>query len=167
MNLRRYEHVIAVVPNARGVAHVVFEGPLSPISWGATDIRGKDRLRRTVAHVARLFGQFQPTVLVLLDMQEAHNRPPGIRRLNEALALFAETQDTVVVTFTREKIRHVFAEDGLITRQQIAEMIARRIPMLARLIPPPRKLWQTESRQMAVFDAAALVQTFYCKPIIG
>lgn len=161
MNVRRYEHIVAVVPSARGVAHVVFEGPFSPISWGATDIRGAQRRRHTVAHIARLFGQFQPAVLVLQDMDVAGNRPAAVRRVNEGVAAFAEMQGVEVVRFTGEAVRESFAGEGARTRQQIAEAIGRRIPMLARLVPPPRKLWQTESRRMGLFDAAALVQTFY------
>lgn len=152
---------MAVVPSARGVAHVVFEGPFSPISWAATDIRGQDRLRRTVEYVARLFGRFQPLVLVLQDMDAAANRPSAVRRLNDALALFAESQGVEVVRIATETVRDGFAGEGATTRQRIAELIAKRIPMLARLVPPPRKLWQTESRRMGVFDSAALVQTFY------
>lgn len=164
---RRYEYVMAVVPSARGVAHVVFEGPFSPISWGAMDVRGDNRSRRSVEGIARLFGRFPPTALILQDMDGASNRPAAVRMVNDALAVFAETQGVEVALFTRDQVRESFVGQGLTSRQQVAEAIARRIPMFARLVPPPRRLWEAESRRMGIFDAAALVQTFYRTNMTG
>jgi hypothetical protein len=39
MKRQRYSFVMAIYPNTRGFAFVLFEGPLSPVDWQAVEIR--------------------------------------------------------------------------------------------------------------------------------
>ena len=111
MNVTRHKLVMAVFPNARGLAYAVFEGPLAPIDWGVAELRGNQKNRRTVARVSELFGRYQPDTVVLRDMSpDATHRISRVRRVNQAVALLAETQDISVVTYSREHVRPARSE---------------------------------------------------------
>ena len=42
------------------------------------------------------------------------------------------------------------------SKNDVAQQIASLLPDLAPLLPPKRRLWQSERERMNVFDAAAL-----------
>jgi hypothetical protein len=48
-----------------------------------------------------------------------------------------------------------------VTRYARAQFIASHIPVFRPLLPPPRKIWNSEDARMSIFDAAALVLTFF------
>ena len=48
-----------------------------------------------------------------------------------------------------------------LSRYMIVEAIARNIPAFEQYVPLRRKIWQSEDRRMGLFDAAAMVLTFY------
>ena len=162
MNVSRHKLVMGVIPNSRGLAYTLFEDPLAPVDWGVAELRGKNRNRRCVGRVAHLLSRYQPDILVLQDMSvDGAHRVRRICRLNRAVALLAETHDVSVVAYSREQIRACFAVEGVATKQRISEAIAKRISLFEPLLPPPRKLWNSEHPRMGLFDAAALVLAFY------
>ena len=164
MNVVRHKLVMAVFPNARGLAFAVFEGPFAPIDWGTTELRGSRKNKRSVARVSELLGRYQLDTVVLQDTSpDGTRRINRVRRLNQAIALLAETESISVVAYTRADVRACFAADGFATKQQIAESIAKRIGMFERLLPPPRKLWNSEHPRMGLFDATALALTYYAR----
>ena len=162
MNTQRYELVMAVYPNTRGFAFCLFEGPLAPLDWGIVELRGREKNKRCLRRVTELFDRYQPQVTVLQDTSaDGTRRAARISRLNEAFATLVEGRGADVVFYSRERVRACFAADGFATKQQIAEAVAKHIPMFAQFIPPPRKPWHTEHPRMALFDAAALAVTFF------
>ena len=66
---RRYEGPntrVGLYPNARGFAYVIFEGPLSPVDWGISEILHREgRLKTCMKRLAALFDRYCPDVLVL------------------------------------------------------------------------------------------------------
>jgi hypothetical protein len=158
----RYTLVAAIYLNSRGFAFVLFEGPLAPRDWGAVEARGKDKRARLLARIDGLLSRYKPDVLVLQNT--SHNgthRPHRIRHLNEAVAETAERYGLQVLSFSRAEVREHFAYLGSVTKDTIAAAIAKRIPAFERFVPPPRKLWKSEDARMGIFDAAALVLTFF------
>lgn len=160
---RRHILVLGIYPNARGFAFALFEGSLSPCDWGIfRPHRRKHMNKNCLKRFSALLTRYEPDALVLQDMSaEGTLRARRVRRLNEAMANWAETQGVHVITYSRMQVRACFEAEGLATKQAIAETIARHIPMLERFVPPPRKPWQAEHPRMGIFDAAALVATFY------
>jgi len=159
---KRYDLVLAVYPNTRGFAFVLFEGPLSPVDWGVIEVRGKDRMRQCLRRIGSIFGQYAPDALILQNMSEGGTRRARrIRGLNEAIEVLAGTQDIPVFAYSRAQVREIFARVGLFTKHGIAQSIARQISAFERLVPPPRKIWKSEDVRMGLFDAAALVLTFF------
>src|ERR1043166_7314194 len=89
----RYSSIIAIYPNSRGFAFVLFEGALAPLDWGLVEIRGQDKNRECLRRIGGLFGSYEPAALVLQEMaSDRAYRARRIRRLNEATPTLAGTQ---------------------------------------------------------------------------
>ena len=158
---RKHNLMLGLYPNTRGFAYALFEGAFAPVDWGVVEIRGKDSHKRCLRRIAVLLNYHEPDILVLQDTSDTGTRRARrIRNLNEAIAVLAETQGVATAAYSREQVRMCFGS-ALATKQAIAEAIARRVPMLERLLPAPRKLWTSEHPRMGLFDAAALVMTFF------
>lgn len=150
------ELVLAVYPNARGFAFVLFEGPGSVVDWGITEATANDRDARCLQRVARLLKKYRPDVLVLRQMW--HGRHADLAR---GLAALAAEAGIPAVVVSRRQIRLAFPTLGRATRPAIVEETIRCVPMLASLAPGRRKIWNSEDRRMGLFDAAALAMTFF------
>jgi hypothetical protein len=162
MNRRRYELVMAVFPNTRGFAYVVFEGPLSPVDWGISDIRGKHRNHKCMRRIDRLITKLGPDILVLRDEASFDQRHSArLRQLIVDLEMLAESRAIPVAHFCRRELRRTFAYLGSPTRYAIVQSIAKHIPLFDRYVPPIRKIWKSEDRRMGLFDAAALCLTYF------
>jgi len=159
---RRYAFVLAVYPNTRGFAFVLFEGPLSPIDWGVKEMRGRGKRQRCLVAIISILDRFQPDIVVLQDTS-----PSGTRRgrrvanLNAAFVELVEGRGIPVYAYSRKDVRRAFACLGVINKQTIAETIAKHVPAFERYVPPPRKPWMSEDARMGLFDAAALALVFF------
>ncbi len=65
MTGRQYDLVVAFYPHARGFAYVVFDGPLSPVDWGMSDLPAKVKARRCLRRLSLLLDQYQPDALLI------------------------------------------------------------------------------------------------------
>ena len=156
--------VTAIYLNARGFAFVVFVGPLVLLDWSTVETRGSDRRENILVRINSLLTRYKPDVVVLQDMsRNGTHRPHRIRHLNEAIAEAAERYPFPVAFVSRSNVRQYFAYLGSVTKDTIAVAIAKRIPVFERLrlLPRPRKPWQSENARMGIFDAAALALTFF------
>ena len=159
---RRHRLVTAIYLNSRGFAFVLFEGPLAPLDWGVIEARGKNKRNRMLSRIETLFSRYRPDAVVLQNMSDnGTDRPQRIRRLNDAIAEAAERFGFPVAFFSRAEVRQRFEYLGLVTKDTIAEAVAKHIPAFERFLPPPRKLWASEDARMGIFDAAALALTFF------
>src|ERR1700739_1087965 len=154
--------VRAIFPNTRVLAYVVFEGPLSPIDWGMSDVRGSHKNDMAVRRISRLMASLVPDVLVL-RASAALQAPRGRRlcKLVGSLEELAKAKGITTVQFPREEVRRTFRYLGSPTRYAIARSIAKHIPSLDPYVPPVRRFWEGEDRRMGIFDAAAMAMTFY------
>jgi hypothetical protein len=66
-----------------------------------------------------------------------------------------------VAVYSRGQVRQVFASVGAVTRQEIAEAVARHLEPFQQHLPPRRRPWQSEDERMALFSAAALLLTHF------
>src|SRR5439155_25682297 len=128
---RRYDLVLAIYPQTRGFAFVLFEGWLAPVDWGVFEARGKDKNARCLTRIASLLAFHTPDVLVLQDMSERGTRRAyRIRELNRQAAGLADQRGMLVRTYSRAHVVKYIEEQGVMTKQRIAETIARHIPDL-------------------------------------
>ena len=159
--MNRYEVVLGIYPTRRGIGFVLFEGAYSPIDWGHARRRNSADNDYCLNKVRSLFAR-QPDVLVLQDTTwTGTRRSERVSQLNEAIFELAEEEAFPVCVFSRERVRVAFGHLPSPTRYAIAEHIAKNIPVLEHHLPPPRKRWLPESDRMGIFDAAALVLTYF------
>jgi hypothetical protein len=163
MNVRApYSFILAMYPNSRGVAFVVFEGTQSLVDWGLRVTRYKHEQYRYLSAIGDLFVLYQPATLLLENMAAAGaRRSERIRHLNAKIAERALALHIPVRFFSRHQVRQAFAPYGVVTKEAIADAIGKQVPALARFVPPPRKPWTSEHARMGIFDAAAMALTFY------
>jgi hypothetical protein len=156
MNATRPELVLAVYPNARGFAFVLFEGPNALVDWGISELRRSKRHEGCVRFVSGLLEKNRPDVLLLRHM-------PGGRNAGLAPQFIelAKSEGMPVVPISRNQVRQAFSSLGRAPRQAIVGEIARRLPIFASFQPGRRKIWNGEDRRMGLFDAASLAIAFF------
>lgn len=153
------DRVLGLHPSSRGFGWILFEAADSPFDWGAADIRvgGNDEVLR---RVGVLFRKYHPTVLTLEEFDGAGSRrSPRIQALYRLIIRAAECRRIKVWVYPRTKLSDVFP--GARTRQQIAAAIAQRLAPLRHRLPKPRRIWDSERSNMALFAAAACALAYF------
>lgn len=162
MSASQSQLVMAIYPNTRGFAYVVFEGPLVPVDWGVSDVRGKRRNTTCIRRIGILLKRYAPDVVILrggYDLLVKRGR--RLNRLVGAIEQLVAKTGISSIQLTRAQIKGAFVHLRPPTRYAIVNSIARYIPDFQSYVPPVRKIWQREDRWMGLFDAAALAFTFY------
>jgi hypothetical protein len=158
--------VLAVYPNTRGFGFALFEGVLVPVDWGVIRSRRTEKNGSCLARFEQMVTWQRLDVLVLEDMAvEGSRRCARIRDLNEAIAAAAAREGILAVQYTNARVRDYFAQLSAVTRYTRAEFIAEHVPVFRPLLPPPRKIWNSEDARMSIFDAAALALTFFHRTV--
>ena len=146
--------------NVEGSAYVIFEGPLSPVDWGISEILHREgRLKTCMKRLAALFDRYCPDVLVL--RAAGTTGAASLTAIIDAAEAFARGRGVETHRVSRDEIRQAFAYLGSFSRYAIAVKIAEKLPILALLLPAPRKIWNGEDGRMGLFDAAALALAFF------
>lgn len=154
---RHLPRLVALHCGAKGVGFVVFEGQ-AIYDWGTIVVHG-DKNAMALRKLTRLIDRFSPEVLVLEDANTAARRADRLVHLYNAIASLCQSRNIGVQLYPQWAIQHHFSQVGAVTRQEIAEAIARQLSVLAPRLPYPRKPWQSEARRMAIFSAAAVALT--------
>jgi hypothetical protein len=152
---------LAVHPVTEGFGWVLFENPLRPFQWRSHTVFD-DKNARCLRGIEKLMELFEPHTLVLEDFESKESKRSGrVRKLCRALVLLAQQRSMDIAVYTREQVRFVFSSYGAVSRQQIAEAVARHVPAIGHRLPAKRKSWEKEDPRIALFMAAALVLTHY------
>ena len=152
--------VLAVHPTARGFGWVLFESPLSIVDWGMAST-SRQRNARLIARFERLLAKYEPSVVVFEEFEGRRPRVDRIQRLCRTLIHLAACAGCETPVYRRTVVQAVFVTAGAVSRYEIAEVIANRIPMLALKRPRRRRNWQNEDPRQSLFDAAALATTHF------
>jgi hypothetical protein len=161
---RKHVIVMGIHLNSRGYGFALFEGPLAPIDWGVVEVRRTNKRVQLLDRVRAQFERFVPDIVVLQNTTDPRTRRTHrIRHLNEMVMELAEELCIGLVTYSRDDMRRCFDYVGPVNKDRIAAAIAKHIPELDRFVPPVRKPWMSEDARMGIFDAAALVLTFFHK----
>jgi Holliday junction resolvasome RuvABC endonuclease subunit len=152
---------LAISPMTRGFGFALFEGPTSPIHWGVKEAR-VDKNKRCLMKIEELINFYEPDVVIVEDVSGKGSRHSGrIRRLTRDIIELASTKQIKTQSYSRAVIKEFFAEYDAVTKHQIAKEIARWLPELESRLPPARKIWMSEDPRMSLFDAVALILTFF------
>lgn len=158
------ELVLGFHPHSHGFAWSVFEGPLAPYDWGFVGSRAAQRRTKnsiSLRRLEKLLTRFAPEVIVLEEFEGSARRRPRIVRLCRAVVALAAQRSVRVAIYSRDHVRETFLGVGAVTRQEIAEAVARHLEPFQQHIPRRRRPWDGEDDRMALFSAAAAVLTHF------
>ncbi|MHC4946383.1 MAG: hypothetical protein ACYTG7_25500 [Planctomycetota bacterium] len=152
---------MAVFPTTRGLGYAVFEGARAPIDWGTKVVRG-DRNKESLSKLRELLAWFRPAALILEDHTGKDSRKSArIKRLIEAIKRLAKKKGIRLFQYSRRLIRQCFTDFHAFNKHEIAKAIAKELPEFVPYVPRKRRPWMSEAHRMAMFDATALIFTFY------
>ena len=153
--------VMGIYPRTRGFGYIVFRGPLVAHRWGVKDIRTNTN-NDNVLKIEELVSQYRPDIVVLDDYEGGGSRrAKRIESLIEDIAELAARKKITVHRYSRSMIRECFSEFSAFTKLEVAQAIAKTLPELRPQLPAKRKIWLPEDPRMAIFDAAALVFSYF------
>lgn len=152
---------LGIYPTARGFGWIVFEGPFAPFDWAVVGVKA-DKNSACLRAIESLIERFHPETLVLEAFERRSSaRANRITRLCRAITCLAEDRGVSVAVYRRSDITDCFRTIGAVTRQEIAEAVARHVYALRHRLPKNRRMWESEDKRMSLFNAAALVLTHY------
>lgn len=153
--------VFAIYPNANGFGFVYMEDARKLIDFGSVRINPISN-RRVIERIKKSFDYFRPTLVIALDPDGNSSRTGyRIRKLIKKITLYAEEEKLPVVQYTRDQIRDVFEQFGVVTKYEISQFLLTEFIELEPKRPRERKLWVSEDRNMAIFDALSLALTWF------
>jgi len=146
--------VLGIDPSTRGFGYAVIEDNGRLIARGVAHIPSR-RTRDLLDRVERLFSVYAPDVVALEDIFPTR-RGDRAKREIERIAGYAHLREVRRVIVSRHDVRRALGLPDRASKNELADRIASILPDLAPLLPPKRKLWQSERECMNVFDAAGL-----------
>lgn len=146
--------ILAIDPTTYGLAFVAFErGEL--LDWGqryqrreGADVRGL---------VDQLLDGTAADILVIEDPRDPGcRRSARIRSVLKTISAHVRERRIPVKAVARADVRQAWTARGLTRKEAVAAAIAQTLPELQPSIPPRRKISQTETERVNLFDAASL-----------
>jgi RNase H-fold protein (predicted Holliday junction resolvase) len=157
--------ILSVALSAKGLGYAVMEGQDVFIAHGHKIVEEGDKNVKSFAWVEKLIARYQPGVLVLQDVAAKDSRrAPRIKSLHRQIVRLAAKHKLTVKLISGIQMRSVLLGNPKGTKQEMAELLARKFPdELASRLPPKRKPWKSEDTRMDIFDAVALAVVFRLK----
>ena len=156
---------MAVSFSSRGFGYAVIEGKNMLVDFGKKRIEG-DKNMGSMAAVEKVMARNRPDCLVLEDVNRAKGtrRVARIKALHKKVIALAKERHIRVVKITGRELRGVLLGDEKGTKQEMAELLAKRFPdELASRLPPQRTAWMNADPRMDIFDAVGLAEVFRLK----
>ena len=154
--------ILAIALSARGFGYCAMENQVM-LEAGYKSVMG-NKNDHSAAKIEKLMKRYLPTVLVLPDVNAKVKgccRAPRIRTLHRRLIKLASTQKCKVTLLSGKVLRDSLLGDQRGTKQEMAEMLAKKFPdQLVRKLPPKRRAWESEDGRMDLFDAVGLAVVF-------
>jgi len=94
--------------------------------------------------------EFKPHFIVTEDAYRAKRKASQVRTIIGALADFADT--------TKINNAAVARQQRYANKYEEAALLAKEFPKLERILPEKRRLWESEKREMIIFEAVALAK---------
>jgi hypothetical protein len=157
--------LLALAPTSRGLGYAVLEGEGSLIESGYTSVRNGDKNAQCLGKAEKLFALYRPDALILENVvAKGSRRHQRIKRLHRKLEAFAKKRRLAVNIVSGLQVRHLLLGNEHGTKQEMAEVLAKRFPIeLAFRLPPKRRPWQSADSRMDIFDAVGLAVAYRIK----
>ena len=146
------QRILALDLRLRSFAFAVFEGPKDILDWGKRSFRGGVNAVRVplVPKIAELFDRYIPDVVVL-----KRPKTEKLQIIVSEIRRHANVQKSLVRVLSGKMLASVFVGSND-NKHQIASRIAEQFPELLSILPPKRRIWQSEDYRISIFDAAAV-----------
>lgn len=153
--------IYSIYPNANGFGFVYMDGPRKLLDFGVVRVNPICNFR-ILEKIKSSIDYFKPSVLILLDPEGNSSRTGNrIRKLIEKITGYAKQESLQVAQISRDQIRDVFENFGVITKYEISQWLLSEFKQLETRKPRQRKLWSSEDRNMAIFDSLSLALSWY------
>ena len=151
--------VLGLHPTSKGFGWVVFRGPDAPIDWGLASARSR-RPARLLSRFERILNRHEPVILVL-EVFEHSERIERIKIFCREIVHVAGCKGIRTQTLLAKEVQKHFLQQGARTRHEIASAVAQHMEAFAHRLPPKRRAWMSLDPRRSLFDAAALVITYF------
>ena len=159
---QRYERVLALHLNRRGLSFCLFDAPGSLHDWGIKHAAWRTRQEATLAIARHLMDRFTPDAVVIEDVSAiGARRSSRVAALYREIEVLAEERSINSYIYPWEAVFAAFASRQPTSRHDIAVHVANLLPMIKRRLPPKRRCWLPQDPRQSLFDAAALGLTYY------
>lgn len=157
--------VLALYLRPQQLGFTVFKGPKQLLDWGRSTCRWNDGGPVLVCkRVSSLLKNYAPSVIVVRKLTKRERKRYGdIQPIVSVVRALAKKHSSKLALIGREEVRYAFRQFGKTTKYSIASQIAIFFPELTWKLPPPRKAWQREHHNMAIFDAASLGIAYFSR----
>ncbi len=144
--------ILALNVHPQSFGFVVFEGPTRLLDWGAKSARGNNRAIGLPLgpKVAKLIVEYAPTIIVFRRPNTKESRG-SVDKITRHIRI----HKVRIKMLSPEAVKRIFPGHND-NKDQIASAIAEQFPELFSILPPKRRLWQSEDYRMTIFDAAAV-----------
>ncbi|HZV69814.1 MAG TPA: hypothetical protein VFG10_09725 [Saprospiraceae bacterium] len=161
MSKEKNKIVFAVYPNANGFGFVYMENARKLIDFGAIRVRPLSN-RKVLERINQTINYLRPSIVIVQDPEGKSSRSGNrVENLIKKIVILAKESNLSVVQFSRDQIRYVFEQFGAFTKYEISQVLIKEFTELEDKLPKKRKLWTSEDRNMAIFDALSLGITWY------
>lgn len=167
---RSFNTALAIFPSKDGFGWIVFDGPLSPVAWDVSTLAKvsgtpQEKNARCMKRIEKLIEQYYPAAVVLEAFEgSGTRRNKRIKQLCRSIASLAAINQRQLRIISRDQIRSCFGNAQPKTRYAIASTVASYLKEIGHRLPDKRRAWETEDTDMALFNAGALLITYYANP---
>jgi hypothetical protein len=154
--------VFAIYPNSSGFGFVTMENERKLIGYGTVRIKPIICNQKALEQSIKLIDYYKPTIVIMPDSDAKSSRiGKRTRKLILKIIAYADSSKLPVELYSRDQIRDVFEIRGVVTKYEIAQFLLTEFKELEPKRPRKRKLWMSEDRNMAIFDALSLALSWY------
>jgi hypothetical protein len=148
------ERILAVDVRPRWFGFAVFGAPTQLLDFGVVGIAS---VARGETCLIRLVKTYWPRLVVVRKtFPRARRHRPGVRAYSRLIPRLSRRFSIQVERLSDRQLRQYFKSQGVRNKDEAAAFLARQFPALSWRVPPPRKRWQHEHKNMPIFDAVAL-----------
>lgn len=153
--------VCAIYPNANGFGFVYLDNEGKLVYYGSVRINPISNWK-ILKRIKKSLDYFKPRIVILLDPDCKSSRTGNrTKKLLKKITDYVESENLPVIKYTRDQIRDVFEIRGAFTKYEISKFLLTKFPELEPKKPRERKKWESEDRNMVIFDALSLALTWF------
>ncbi len=154
--------ILAIDPSTKGFGFVVLEEPEKLVDWGLKEAQ-ENKNEHCIRQIAYLVGLYQPDLIAVEDIAHGSRRCDRVRKLIRAIHQLGSKHRVPVRSVSKPRLRQAFASANATTKDAIAKVLADRFPELADRLPAPRRAWDGQNPNMAIFKALAMAVALISK----